>query len=144
MSWKSWFGLELVHIRSSGFFFFLKMSKWYNVLSHAAGPQDRTYRKPSACQSLDIIATGWRTSTFLSSEWSLVTIFRDCSLTATVAGPHCALWGILKNRVFTRRQRSIEMLKAVITEELNKICRTVHKHCLACIDENGGHIEHKL
>jgi len=62
-----------------------------------------------------------------------------------------ALWGILKDRVFARRPRSIEILKAVITEELyvisddkallEHICQTVRKRCLACIDEDGGHIE---
>jgi len=62
------------------------------------------------------------------------------------------LWGILKDRVFSGRQRFIEILKAVITEELDvisddkafleRICQTVRKRCLACINENGGHIEH--
>ncbi|KAL4112800.1 hypothetical protein QTP88_016529 [Uroleucon formosanum] len=58
----------------------------------------------------------------------------------------------VQDRVFARRPRSIEILKAVITEELDvisddkalleRICQTVRKRCLACIDEDGGHIEH--
>jgi hypothetical protein len=61
---------------------------------------------------------------------------------------------LLKDRVFACRPHSIKILKAVITEELDvisddkalleRICQTVRKRCLACIDEDGGHIEYKL
>ena len=64
------------------------------------------------------------------------------------------VWGILKDRVSKNPLPDIQTMKHVITEEVSKlnddkallqrICKAVKKRCLKCIEENGGHFEHKL
>lgn len=65
-----------------------------------------------------------------------------------------AVWGILKEKVFHLQLPDMETMKNVITEEvaklnddkqlLRRICNSVKKRCLRCIEEGGGHFEHKL
>ncbi|XP_018572511.1 uncharacterized protein LOC108911919 [Anoplophora glabripennis] len=65
-----------------------------------------------------------------------------------------AVWGILKDRVFKNQLPDIETMKNIITDEvaqmndekplLKRICKVVKKRCLKCIEEDGGHFEHKL
>jgi len=66
--------------------------------------------------------------------------------------PDYFLWGYLKGRVYQNKPRTIDALKANITEEIQAVtadvlartfqnmARRVH----SCLDANGGHFQHML
>jgi hypothetical protein len=63
--------------------------------------------------------------------------------------PDFFLWGVLKDRVYARKPRTIEQLKNAIIEEIaavpvelcQKVCRSVYSRTAKCIDLNGAQTE---
>ncbi len=65
-----------------------------------------------------------------------------------------SLWGVIKDRVFRTKSRTINELKdriaaefeilAADAEYLKKACAAVKSRCLACIEAEGKHFEHLL
>ena len=62
------------------------------------------------------------------------------------------LWGYLKGRVYQNKPRTIEALKANITEEIQAVTADVLARTFqnmacriqSCLDANGGHFQHTL
>jgi transposase len=63
--------------------------------------------------------------------------------------PDFFLWGLLKDKVYSRNPRTIPQLKIAITEEIHsievelceKVCRSVRNRMRLCVDKDGGHFE---
>lgn len=65
-----------------------------------------------------------------------------------------ALWGIVKEAVFSRNPDSLQTLRQYIREEIQKIdmnkqlcqniCHVIKDRCLKCIGEEGKHFEHLM
>ena len=61
------------------------------------------------------------------------------------------LWGFLKNKVYGRKIRNLDVLKETIThfideirndqELLTRVCRAVNTRVDDCLKVNGGHFE---
>jgi len=67
--------------------------------------------------------------------------------------PHdYVLWGYLKVRVYRNKPRTIDALKANITEEIQAVTADVlarnfqnmARRVQSCLDANGGHFQHML
>jgi hypothetical protein len=66
--------------------------------------------------------------------------------------PDYFLWGYLKGRVYQIKPRTIDALRANITEEIQAVtadvlARTVQnmaRRVQSCMDANGGHFQHTL
>jgi len=66
--------------------------------------------------------------------------------------PDYFLWGYLKGRVYQNKSRTIDALKANITEEIQAatadlLARTfqnVARQIQSCLGANGGHLQHML
>jgi len=66
--------------------------------------------------------------------------------------PDYFLWGYLKGRVYQNKPRTIDALKANITEEfqavtadvLAKTFQNMTRQIQSCLDANGGHFQHML
>lgn len=62
------------------------------------------------------------------------------------------LWGILKNKVYAINPENLQDLKDRIQHSIreidmrtiNKVLRSVHKRCVTCIQNGGGHFEHLM
>jgi len=108
-------------------------------------------------------SSNWFTATFHTSKSSMTEIqsfFGDrfilkglwpqCSPSLTP--PDYFLWGYLKGRVYQTKPRSIDALKANITEEIQAVtadllARTFQnmvRRIQSCLDANGGHFHHML
>jgi len=66
--------------------------------------------------------------------------------------PDYFLWGYLKGRVYQNKPRTIDPLKANITEEIQAVTADVlartfqnmARRVQSCLDANGGHFQHML
>jgi len=66
--------------------------------------------------------------------------------------PHYFLWGYLKGTVYRNKPRTIDALKANITEEIQAVTADVlarnfqnmARRVQSCLDANGGHFQHML
>jgi len=66
--------------------------------------------------------------------------------------PDYFLWGYLKWRVYRNKPRTIDALKANITEEIQAVTADVlartfqnmARRVQSCLDANGGHFQHML
>jgi len=66
--------------------------------------------------------------------------------------PDYFLWGYLKGRVYQNKSRTIDALKANITEEIQAVTADVMATTFqnmvrlvqSCLDANGGHFQHML
>ena len=66
--------------------------------------------------------------------------------------PDFFLWGYLKGRVYQNKPRTIDTLKANITEEIQaltadvlaRIFQNMARRVQSCLDANGGHFQHML
>jgi len=66
--------------------------------------------------------------------------------------PDYFLWGYLKGRVYQIKPRTIDALKANITEEnqavttdvLERTFQNMARRVQSCLDANGGHFQHML
>jgi len=66
--------------------------------------------------------------------------------------PDYFLWGHLKGRVYQNKPRSIDALKANITEEIQAVTadvlartfQNIARRVQSCLDANGGHFQHML
>jgi len=66
--------------------------------------------------------------------------------------PDYFLWGYLKGRVFQNKPRTIDALRANITEEIQAVTADVlartfqnmARRFQSCLDANGGHFQHML
>ena len=66
--------------------------------------------------------------------------------------PDCFLWGYLKGRVYRNKPRTVDALKANITEEILTVTSEVMARTFqnmarwvqSCLDANGGHFQHML
>ena len=66
--------------------------------------------------------------------------------------PDYYLWGYLKGRVYRNKPRTIDALKANITEEIQAVTADVlartfqnmARRIQSCLDANGGHFQHML
>jgi hypothetical protein len=66
--------------------------------------------------------------------------------------PDYFLWGYLEGRVYQNKPRTIDALKANITEEIQAVTADVlartfqnmARRVQSCMDANGGHFQHKL
>jgi len=66
--------------------------------------------------------------------------------------PDYFLWGYLKGRVYQNKPRTIDALKANITEEIQTVTADVlartfqnmARRVQSCLDANGGHFQHML
>ena len=66
--------------------------------------------------------------------------------------PDYFLWGYLKGRVYQRKPRTIDALKANITKEIQAVTEDVlartfqnmARRVQTCLDANGGHFQHPL
>ena len=66
--------------------------------------------------------------------------------------PDYFLWGYLKGRVYQSKPRTIDALKANITEEIQAVTSDVlartfqntERRVQSCLDANGGHFQHML
>jgi len=64
--------------------------------------------------------------------------------------PDYFLWGYLKGRVYQNKRRTIDALKANITEEIQAVTADVlartspnmARRVQSCLDANGGHFQH--
>jgi len=62
------------------------------------------------------------------------------------------LWGYLKGRVYQNKPRTIDALKANVTEEIQAVTADVlartfqnmARRVQSCLDANGGHFQHML
>ena len=69
-----------------------------------------------------------------------------------VTPPDYFLWGYLKGRVYQNKPRSIDALKANITEEIQAVTADVLARTFqnmacrvqSCLDANGGHFQYML
>jgi hypothetical protein len=65
---------------------------------------------------------------------------------------HYFLWGYLKGRVYQNKPRTIDALKANITEEIQAVIADVlartfqnmARRVQSCMDANGAHFQHTL
>jgi len=63
-----------------------------------------------------------------------------------------SLWGYLKGRVYQNNPRTIDTLKANITEEIQAVTvdvlartfQSIARRVQSCLDANGGHFQHIL
>ena len=77
------------------------------------------------------------------SPFSVTASFRSPDLTP----PDYSLWGYLKGRVYQNKPRTIDDLKANITEEIQAVTadvlarnfRNIARRVQSCLDANGGH-----
>jgi len=66
--------------------------------------------------------------------------------------PDYFLWGYLKGRVYQNKPRTIDALKANITEEIQAVTTDVlartfqnmARRVQSCLDANSGHFQHML
>jgi len=66
--------------------------------------------------------------------------------------PNYFLWGYLKGRVFQNKPRTIDVLKAYITEEIQavtvdvlaRIFQNIARRVQSFLEANGGHFQHVL
>ena len=66
--------------------------------------------------------------------------------------PDYFLWGYLKGRVYQNKPRTIDALKANITEKIQAVTADVlartsqnlARRVQSCLDANGGHFQHML
>ena len=66
--------------------------------------------------------------------------------------PDYLLWGYLKGRIYQNKPRTIDALKANITEEIQAVTADVQartfqnmaRRVQSCLDANGGHFQHML
>jgi len=66
--------------------------------------------------------------------------------------PDYFLWGYLKGRVYRNKPRTIDALKANITEEIQAVTADVlartfqnmARRVQSCLDANGGYLQHML
>jgi len=64
----------------------------------------------------------------------------------------CFLWGYLKGRVYRNKPRTMDALKANITEEIQAVTADVlartfqnmARRVQSCLDADGGHFQHTL
>jgi len=66
--------------------------------------------------------------------------------------PNYFLWGYLKGRVYQNKPRTIDALKANVTEEIQAVTadvlartfQNIPRRVQSCLDANGGHFQHML
>ena len=66
--------------------------------------------------------------------------------------PDYFLWGYLKRRVYQNKPRTIDALKANITQEIQAVTpdvlartfQNMARRVQSCLDANGGHFQHML
>jgi len=66
--------------------------------------------------------------------------------------PDYFLWGYLKGRVYRNKPRTIDALKANVTEEIQAVTadvlarnfQNIARRVQSCLDANGGHFQHML
>jgi len=66
--------------------------------------------------------------------------------------PDYFLWGYLKGRVYQNKPRTIDALKANITEEIQAVTadvlartfQNIPRRVQSCLDANGGHFQYML
>jgi len=66
--------------------------------------------------------------------------------------PDYFLWGYLNGRVYQNKTRTIDALKANITEEIQAVTadvlartfQNIPRWVQSCLDANGGHFQHML
>ena len=86
--------------------------------------------------------------------------FGDCIISKVLWAPRSPdlkppdyfLWGYLKGRVYQNKPRTVDALKANITEEIQAVTADVlartfqnmARRVQSCLEANGGHLQHML